>query len=35
VLEWLVPVPEEAFSVPVLSVAGDAFCELPPEPVAP
>jgi hypothetical protein len=35
VLEWLVPVPEEAFSVPVLSVAGEAFCELPPEPVAP
>jgi hypothetical protein len=35
VLEWLVPVPEEAFSVPVLSVAGEAFSELPPEPVAP
>jgi hypothetical protein len=35
VLEWLVPVLEEAFSVPVLSVAGEAFSELPPEPVAP
>ena len=33
-LEWLVPVLEEAFSVPVLSVAGEAFSELP-EPVAP
>src|ERR1700733_12613491 len=35
VLEWLVPVLEEEFSVPVLSVAGEAFSELPPEPVAP
>ena len=35
VLEWVAPVPEEAFSVPVLSVAGKAFSELPPEPVAP
>ncbi|MFZ0756475.1 MAG: hypothetical protein WAN00_22135 [Trebonia sp.] len=34
VLGWLVPVLEEAFSVPVLSVAGEAFSELPPEPVA-
>ena len=35
VLEWLVPVPEEGFSVPVPSVAGEAFSELPPEPVPP
>ena len=35
VLDWLVPVPGEALSVPALSVAGEAFSELPPEPVAP
>jgi hypothetical protein len=32
---WVAAWPGEAFSVPVLSVAGEAFCELPPEPVAP
>ena len=34
-LERLVPVPEEALSVAVLPVAGEAFSELPPEPVVP
>jgi hypothetical protein len=33
---WVAAWPdEEAFSVPVLSVAAEAFSELPPEPVAP